>query len=168
MELDTKISKSESFVRDGKNTTPSCSCLRVFAFLLFLGVFSSFQGYGQCIGFVKSIAKPLLGDFVHDGNYNATILGEGESAELIKTFFEGHQYRLVVTGVKSLPDIHFVVMDMDQKILFDNAKFGYIQKWNFKMESTEKLIVKLQVLENDDPSKNTGGCVAILFGVKDE
>jgi hypothetical protein len=131
-------------------------------------VISSFHGYGQCIGFARSVAKPLLEDFVHDGNYNATILGEGESAELFKTFFEGQRYRLVVAGVKSLPELHIQLMDMEQNVLFDNAQYDYTNKWDFDMETTQKLIVKVKVLENDDPSKNTGGCVAILFGVRDD
>ncbi len=136
-------------------------------FVLFFLLLSSMQGHAQCIGFAKNIARPLLGDFVHDGNYSATILGEGESAELYKTFFEGVEYRLVVAGVNTLPQIRITVTDMHKMVLFDNAHHNFSQKWDFYMQTTQKLVVKIKVLENDDAETNTGGCVAILFGVKE-
>jgi hypothetical protein len=149
-------------------TTPgsSFSVAISFLFILFLGLFFPMKGEAQCIGFAKNIARPLLEDFVHDGNYSATILGEGESAELYKTFFEGLEYRLVVATVNTLPQIRIIVMDMHKMVLFDNAQHNFSQKWDFYMETTQKLIVKVKVLENDDPETNIGGCVAILFGVK--
>lgn len=138
---------------------------RVLLLLLLLIPFS-FKGYTQCVGFAKSIAKPLLGEYVHDGNYSAAILGEGESAEVYKTFFSNQQYRLVVAGIESLPKIRVVVTDMNKKVLFDNARHNFAKIWDFQMETTQKLIVRIKILEDQNPAKIKGGCVAILFGVQ--
>lgn len=121
----------------------------------------------QCVSFAKNVAKIKLGEFVHDGNYNATILGAGETAELYKTFFAGETYRVTVSKIETLPNIHFRLMDKENNILFDNKKHDYVDVWDFTIESTQMLVLKIKVLE--DPSNQqtiTKGCVAVLFGIK--
>ena len=121
----------------------------------------------QCLSFAKNIGKPKLEKFVHDGNYNATILGAGETAELYKTFFAGQKYRIALSKIESLPDIHFRLVDEDNNILFDNKDHGFVDVWDFKVETTQMLVIKLKVL--DDYSENnqeTKGCVSVLFGIE--
>ncbi len=48
--------------------------------------FTDLDVNGQCKAFAKRTCLPELGFYTHDGNYHATVLSEGEEAELYKTF----------------------------------------------------------------------------------
>jgi hypothetical protein len=135
--------------------------------LLFLILFlqGGIQINSQCISFARNIAKPQLAPYVHDGNYNAAYMEEGETAELYKTFFKGEEYKLVVSGIESLPKLHFRVLDDKRNVVFDNANFDFAQEWVFSSESTGTMIVHVRVPDSDSVNI-TAGCVAILFGVK--
>ena len=138
-----------------------CSCL------ILVLIFGTFKVFSQCINFARSIAKPQLETYTHDGNYNATYIEEGESAELYKTFFSGQQYRLVLAAVNALPkNIRIRILDEQLKILFDNADHNYTYIWDFTAESTQKLTIHIKIPDNEKNDKITGGCIAILFGIK--
>ncbi|MGQ1786603.1 MULTISPECIES: hypothetical protein [unclassified Saccharicrinis] len=123
----------------------------------------------QCAGFAKNIGKAKLNEFVHDGNYNATILGAGETAELYKTFFAGQKYRVAISKIENLPDIHFRLVDKENHILFDNKEHDFADVWDFTVETTQMLILKLKVLDDYNNAENTTkGCVAVLFGIEKE
>lgn len=139
---------------------------KVFLLLVFLG--GSTHGWSQCISFARSIAKPQLAPYIHDGNYNATFLEEGETAELYKTFFEGEEYRLVVAAVESLPKLRIRILDDQRNVIFDNAEHQYAQVWDFVAKTTGTMIVHIKVPDKGDSDTVTGGCVAILFGIKSD
>lgn len=120
----------------------------------------------QCYNFAKKVGKAKLGDYVHDGNYNATILSEGEKAEMFKTFFEGQKYRISICKIKSLPPIHFKLVDQDGNVLFDNQKHDYILSWDFEVKSTQMLIIEVEVLQRNAADDVISGCVSVLFGVE--
>ena len=123
--------------------------------------------FGQCINFARNVGKEQLGDYIHDGNYNATVLEEGEKAELYKTFFSDQNYRIAIAKVEQLPDIHFRILDKEGNVLFDNIEHNYRLVWDFKVESTQMLIVELTVLEKNPPSEELiNGCVSVLFGLE--
>ena len=124
----------------------------------------------QCIGFARSIAKPKLAPFIHDGNYNGTFIEEGESAELYKTFFKGEEYRLVFDAVESLPkNVRIRVLDEKKSVIFDNADHNYAYVWDFVSQTTETLTIHIKVPEgNPESATLVGGCIAILFGIKSE
>ena len=123
--------------------------------------------FGQCINFARNVGKEQLGDYIHDGNYNATVLEEGEKAELYKTFFSDQNYRIAIAKVEQLPDIHFRILDKEGNVLFDNMEHNYRLVWDFKVESTQMLIVELTVLEKNPPSEELiNGCVSVLFGLE--
>lgn len=124
---------------------------------------------GQCMAFAKSVCKAKLGSFVHDGNYNAVTMSEGESAELIKTFFAGQRYRVTVCKVDQLPKIRFWVTDSKNRVLFDNANQGFTDTWDFEIEKTQMLSLNFKVLERSPESETIiSGCVAVLFGIEDK
>ena len=122
--------------------------------------------YGQCRTFAKSECKPSLDPFVHDGIFNATELGEGESAELYKTFYSNQNYRIAICGDQQLPKVKFSIMDADRNVLFTNAKHSFKRVWDFKMESSQQLIISIEVESNDDAVSDeiARGCVAVLVG----
>ena len=124
----------------------------------------------QCIGFARSMAKPKLVPYIHDGNYNATFIEEGESAELYKTFFKGQEYRMVFDAVENLPrNVRIRILDAQRNIIFDNADHNYAYVWDFESKTNETLTIHIKVPESN-PENDTliGGCIAVLFGVKSE
>ncbi|MDG5800094.1 hypothetical protein QA597_06950 [Marinilabiliaceae bacterium ANBcel2] len=139
--------------------------VKIFFVIILLSGFSQIAA-SQCTGFARNIARPMLEPFRHDGNFNATYIEEGERAELYKTFFRGEEYRLVVTAVEALPDIRVRVFDENQHLLFDNANHEYTKVWDFVAETTSNIMVQVIVHDLEEESVK-GGCLAILFGVKD-
>lgn len=126
----------------------------------------STTSYGQCRTFAKEECKPDLEPFVHDGIYNATELSEGESAELYKTFYSNQEYRIAICGDASLPQIKFQIMDTDRNVLFTNLDKNFARIWDFKLESSQQLIISIEVQTNDENLSDefARGCIAVLIG----
>jgi hypothetical protein len=140
------------------------------AFLIVsLAVISTPKINAQCKGFAKKMCKLELIPYIHDGNYNAAILTEGEEAELYKTFFSGQDYRLAVCASDNLEPIEFKVVDANRKVLFDNKDNELSKTWDFKLESSQqlKIVVKIPVKEGETMEPHSG-CVAIMFGFKEK
>jgi len=139
--------------------------IRSFIILFFI-VFACNTVDAQCLSFAKIVAKPQLDPFTHDGNYNATLMEEGESAELNKTFFSGEEYRLVLAAVEALPkNIRIRLLNQQRKVIYDNADHNYTYVWDFKLETTENLIIHIKI-PDEQGDKIRGGCIAIMFGIK--
>ncbi len=121
----------------------------------------------QCKGFAKSLCKKELGAYLHDGNYHAAVLVEGEEAELYKTFYSDMDYRLVICGADGMPPIEFTVMDATGKVLYSNKEAGLTNIWDFKLEASQqlKIVVKVSTFGTRDQLP-VSGCVAIMFGFK--
>jgi len=140
--------------------------LSLLAFLLALPVAMN----AQCKQFAKNTCKAGLDPYQHDGNYHAALLIEGEEAELYKTFYSEREYRIGVCGANNLSSIEFKVVDTrNGKVLYDNSLNDFDWKWDFTLESSQqlKIVVKVPVPEAnvDEPQE---GCVAIMFGSKDD
>ena len=140
-------------------------CIITLFFFILATVISA-----QCIGFARSIAKPKLAPYIHDGNYNATFIEEGESAELYKTFFKGQEYRMVLGVVENLPkNVRIRILDAQKNVIFDNADHNYAYVWDFESKTNETLTIHIKIPESN-PENDTfiGGCITVLFGVKSE
>lgn len=119
----------------------------------------------QCKNFAKKICKLELLPYVHDGIYNATVLSEGETAELYKTFYSGQEYRVTVCGDENLPPVQFQVLDAERNVLYDNKKHQFAKSWDFKLQSSKQLIISIQVQTSDELSDQIlSGCVSVLVG----
>ncbi len=122
----------------------------------------------QCKGFAKKICKLELMPYIHDGNYHAAILTEGEEAELYKTFYSGQSYRLAICGSDALPDIEFKVIDAYKNVLYDNTQHNLERVWDFEVQSSQQLKIMIRVPVREKQSEYpASGCVAIMFGFKD-
>jgi hypothetical protein len=121
----------------------------------------------QCKAFAKKVCLPELGQFVHDGNYHAAVLVEGEEAELYKTFYSDMEYRVAICGEDKLPNVEFKVLDANKNVLYSNKDENFAKTWDFKLQSSQqlKLIVKVSSFNapGDTPAS---GCVSIMFGFK--
>jgi len=112
---------------------------------LWVMVFSSPDIHAQCKSFVKSNCLPQLTPFIHDGNYQAVIMSEGEDAEIFKTVFAGQQYRLIICTENALPNVEFVVTDNRRTILFDNRKSDNVKMWDFKSKVSQQIKVTIRI-----------------------
>jgi len=145
--------------------------MKQFIKIVIVAVIISLAGSGevtaQCKGFAKSICKKELGNYLHDGNYHAAVLVEGEEAELYKTFYSDMQYRIAICGADGLPPIEFSVLDASGNVLYTNKEAGLINTWDFSLESSQQLKILVKVTtfgtNNELPAS---GCVAIMFGFK--
>jgi len=144
---------------------------RIYQILIVLTVLALVPLYGnaQCKSFAKKVCKLELEPYIHDGNFNAAILTEGEDAELYKTFYAGQNYRIYICGSDALPDIEFQVLDVNRNVLYDNRKNDYSRLWDFKLQSSQQLIISLRVKNSEGESEELlSGCVAIMFGIKED
>lgn len=124
----------------------------------------------QCKGFAKKICKQELIPYIHDGNYHAAILTEGEEAEIYKTFYAGQEYRIAICGSANLPQIEFKVYDSNRNVLYDNKEHNLSSIWDFKPESSQQLKIVVKVpasAEKKSDADIVSGCVAIMFGFKE-
>ncbi len=144
---------------------------KIIPIILFfvLAVISS-DAYSQCKSFAKKICKLELHPYIHDGNYNAAILTEGEDAELYKTFYADQQYRIAICGSEALPKIKWQILDLDRNVLFDNTKNNNATTWDFNLEASQQLIifVKVESTSTSNDLEIRSGCVSIMFGILDE
>nr|WP_320119116.1 hypothetical protein [uncultured Marinifilum sp.] len=133
--------------------------------LLGLGLNSA---YSQCRQFAKTKCKPRLENFIHDGNYNAVILNLGEEVELHKVFFGDQKYRIVLCPEEHLPAVHFKIMNIDQKIIYDNKSDAYADTYDFELDESATLKISIKfVKENGEKfDRSISGCVAMLFGLE--
>lgn len=124
----------------------------------------------QCKQFAKNTCKAGLDPYQHDGNYHAALLIEGEEAELYKTFYSDRNYRIGVCGAPNLALIEFKVIDSRSgKVIYDNSQHDYEWKWDFRLESSQQLKIKVKVLVPEgNVEEPEEGCVAIMFGSKDD
>lgn len=122
----------------------------------------------QCKAFAKKVCLPELGAYIHDGNYHAAILVEGEEAELYKTFYSDIDYRVAICGEDKLPDIEFKILDSNKNVLYTNKKDAtYAKTWDFKLQSSQQLKLIVKVTSFNKPGETpASGCVSIMFGFK--
>jgi hypothetical protein len=140
-------------------------CIFIAAVLAFFPT----QVHAQCKGFAKKICKMELSPYIHDGNYHAAILTEGEEAELYKTFYSDQQYRIAICGSDALPQVQFEVIDANRKVLYSNKKNNYSPIWDFKIEASQQLKIAVKVLAKAaNPAEAQSGCVSIMFGFKEK
>jgi len=142
---------------------------RIISILAFFLIATSFNVNAQCKAFAKKVCLPELGAYVHDGNYHAAILVEGEEAELYKTFYSDMEYRVSIAGEDKLPNIEFRILDANKNILYSNKdKDGNFAKtWDFKLQSSQQLKLIVKVSSFNKPGDTpASGCVAIMFGFK--
>jgi hypothetical protein len=133
--------------------------------LFILGV--NFNADAQCKAFAKKVCLPELGSYIHDGNYHAAILVEGEEAELYKTFYSDMEYRVAICGEDKLPNVEFRILDANKNVLYTNKDANYAKTWDFKLQSSQQLKLIVKVLSfNKSGETPASGCVAIMFGFK--
>ena len=143
------------------------SILAIAAVLL-AAAFSQQNAVAQCKAFVKAGCLHQLNPYIHDGNYQAVIMSEGEEAEVYKAVFAGQQYRLFVCIDDAMPNVEFVVSDVRRNILFDNRKNGNAKIWDFKPEASQQIKITVRIPKSSKADTSEAeiifGCVGVIFG----
>src|ERR1035437_6742019 len=140
---------------------------RIIPILALFVIVTSVSVQGQCKAFAKKVCLPELGQYIHDGNYHAAVLVEGEEAELYKTFYSDMEYRVAICGEDKLPNVEFKVLDANKNVLYSNKDANYAKTWDFKLQSTQQLKIVVKVIPFNKPAETpASGCVAIMFGFK--
>jgi hypothetical protein len=122
---------------------------------------------GQCKSFAKKVGIPELGAYIHDGNYHAAVLVEGEEAELYKTFYSDMKYRVAIVGEENLSNVEFTVYDATKNVIYTNKSSNYAKSWDFELQSSQQLKLVVKVPEKSKSGETpASGCVSIMFGFK--
>ena len=142
--------------------------LLLFLFTLSVAlVMSVQQSSAQCKTFAKKKCIPEMEPYIHDGQINSTLITEGESVELYKTFYEGQDYRVLICSGDELDNtkVRVRLLDHNRKVLYDNQDHNYTLSWDFVANSTQQVIIEVAVLKlNDEVKELKTGCVSILVG----
>ncbi len=140
---------------------------RTFSILVLFLIFSGLNVNGQCKTFAKKTCLPELGSYIHDGNYHAAVLVEGEEAELFKTFYSDMEYRLAICCDEMLPGIEITVLDANKNVLYSNKDSNFSGIWDFKLQSSQQLRIVMKVNTSTKQEVTpASGCVSIMFGFK--
>jgi len=140
---------------------------KIIPILALLIVATSATVSAQCKAFAKKECLPELDNYIHDGNYHAAVLVEGEEAELYKTFYSDMDYRVAIVGDVKLPAIEFRILDASKNVLYSNKEKDFAKTWDFKLEASQQLKLIIKVNSFNKPGETPAtGCVAIMFGFK--
>jgi len=140
---------------------------RFFAFAasLMLFLLISSASFGQCKFFTKKSCMPELAPFISNGQYNGATLFEGETANIVQTFYSGQKYRLFVCVHEILGDgVYFKVLDLEGNELFTNQESREAY-WDFQVVSTQQLSIQIIIPEGESSlGIKQSGCVSVLVG----
>ncbi|MBM3447978.1 MAG: hypothetical protein ACK5EW_04210 [Bacteroidota bacterium] len=136
---------------------------KLFFLLLFLVPLAS---HSQCRPFTKNKVLPKLNGYVQNDSYNAAQLAPGEEAEVLMTFFGGRDYRLLVVAHPILGEVEFTVNDINGKAVYTNKGAQNKEQFDFHMDNTAQLVVKIKVPPVKDAVYQHIGCVSIMSGFK--
>lgn len=128
-------------------------------------LFSAGNADAQCKSYAKRNCRPQLTPYLHNGQVNNAVLVPGDKAELLLTFFSGQEYRLLVCAMPVLGEVTYKIMDSDRNAIFDSTKDKDKKYFDFKVASTQQLIVEINVPEGNKYSDIVPeGCVTVLVG----
>ena len=111
----------------------------------------------------------MLEGYIQNDNFNSAVLIPGDEAELLLTFYAGKEYRLLVCGHPVLGELEYEVLDTDEETIYSSGKSDNADNiFDFKVATTQQLIVRIRVPEGGNPSALVHeGCVSIMVGSKE-
>lgn len=123
----------------------------------------------QCRPYTKNRVLPLMAGYVQNDNYNAAQLVPGDEAELLLTFYGNKEYRLVVSAHPVLGEVEFEVLDTNNQLIYASKDSNEENKsiFDFKMSSTQQLIVRIRVPAQKAAITPHEGCVVVMSGFKE-
>ncbi len=128
----------------------------------------SASSFSQCRSFVKNNCGDAMGEYIPGENFNAARLHPGDMAEIGMTFYADEDYRLLICSHPMLGQVNWQLMDSEKNVLFDNTEHGNTDFFDFTLEGTQEMLVKINVSEENTSALNPQGCVTIMQGKKME
>lgn len=128
----------------------------------------SYTVNAQCNKFAEAVGLPLLIDskYVHDGYTNALQVSEGDNIDLVKPFFKGKKYKIVVIGDPATFNfIRFRVVNSSQIVIYDNLDDDYPSTWEYTPVKNENLVISVYTPSPKNPQAPKSGCLAVLIGM---
>ncbi|MGB0422692.1 MAG: hypothetical protein ACPGED_00145 [Flavobacteriales bacterium] len=143
--------------------------MKYFKIILPLFLLIPFLGSSQCRSFTKKKCLPELDGYVQNDNFNSAVLIPGDEAELLLTFYADKDYRLLVCGHPVLGELEFEILDTDDELIYTNKDSEEAETmFDFKVASTQQLIVRIRVPEADGSGTLIHeGCVSVMIGSKE-
>jgi hypothetical protein len=135
--------------------------------VLFIAI--SINGFSQCKNFTKKEGFPALAPYTHNGQLTSAKFIPGDEAELEMTFNGGNDYRVLIVSQEIIGDVELIILDKTRKVLFTSKAGEKNPHWDFRVKSTQQLIVQVKVAEMEKVSTNIvpEGCISILTGFRD-
>jgi len=139
---------------------------KIFIILsFFILVFTN--SYSQCRDFTTKKVVPKLDDFLLTGKYHALILAEGDEILILKTLNKGLKYRFIIMGESNLPKPHFILLNWNNKVLFDNKNDNFSSIYDYKCAKTERVKIVIKIPESVSKKLTIQeGCVSLVMGIK--
>lgn len=121
--------------------------------------------WGQCRQFTEEKVVPKVGDYILTGRYHAFVMSEGDQILIFKTLNRNIKYKFIVEKEQSLPaNIHFVVKDWQDHIIYDNSKTNFSDTWEFLSEKPQRIKIYISIPKVNNDESN--GCVSLVIGMK--
>lgn len=143
--------------------------MKLVKILLPLIMLVPLTSFSQCRSFTKKKCLPMLEGYIQNDNFNSAVLIPGDEAELLLTFYADKEYRLLVCGHPVLGELEYEVLDTDEDTIYSSANSDKTDDiFDFKVATTQQLIVRIRVPEGDTPSALVHeGCVSVMVGSKE-
>jgi len=111
----------------------------------------------------------MMAGYVQNDNYNSAQLVPGDEAELLMTFYGGKEYRLVVGVHPILGEVDYEVLDANNQLIYNSKDTKSENKYifDFKMSTTQQLIIRIRVPEQKTAVTAHEGCVTVMSGFKE-
>ncbi len=134
----------------------------VLAFVLFALTIAAKSNFAQCSDLIKKQGIEMLDPYIHDGHFNAIKMVPGEDVDMVKTFFTGQSYMVVICADPNLPQPEFTITDDKGKEVFSNRKKGELE-WEFTPKKSQRLTINVKI-PHSETKQNVSGCVGIVVG----
>ena len=133
----------------------------------------SYSISAQCRGFAKENCKSQLENYIPTGETANAELSPGDRYQFISTFYKGQSYRIVTCADETLGNIQFTIRNAKRQLYFDNHG-EEISSFDFKVASTQQLIISLIAPENnsateennEESKEEISGCVSAITGFR--
>jgi hypothetical protein len=142
--------------------------MKSFKTLLILAILLPLAASSQCRSFTKKRCMPQLDGYEQNDSFNSAVLIPGDEAELLLTFYEGKDYRLVVCAHPILGQVQWELLDTSEKSIFKNTSDDGTKSdsFDFKVSNTQQLVLRVKVPKSESTLIHEG-CVSIMSGTKD-
>lgn len=140
--------------------------IRLLSLAAFILLATSAQA--QCKGFAKKVCRPLLTPYSPSGQINNAELSPGDVGEIMLTFYSRQSYRILICDDGNLGVIPYKILDKDRQVIYDSETDEHKKRhFDFKLASTQQLILIISAPEDNLFNSNDTACVSVIVGYRE-